>query len=79
MTAAVGLRMIESWPHRRFWPGADVGVRAAAAAFPDNELGGETFGLERQGRVGYPLEQAGAGALAEQPHRLADRGQRRRK
>ena len=34
---------------------ADVGTRAAAAAFPDDELGGETFGLGRQGRIGYPL------------------------
>jgi hypothetical protein len=47
----------------------------AAAAFPDNELGGEPLGPWRQCRMGYPLQQAGAGALADQPHRLADRGQ----
>jgi hypothetical protein len=31
------------------------GIRVAAAAFPDDELGGEELGPGRQGRVGYPL------------------------
>jgi uncharacterized protein (TIGR03086 family) len=40
-------RRVVSWSLAR--------ARAAAAAFPDDELGGEALGPGRQGRVGYPL------------------------
>ncbi len=51
--------------------------RVAAAAFPDDELGRQLFHPARPGGVGDPVEQQGAGALAKQPHRLVNRGQRR--
>jgi hypothetical protein len=39
-------------------------IRAAAAAFPDDELGGQPFDMAWQVRLGDPLQQAGAGTLA---------------
>jgi hypothetical protein len=39
-------------------------MRAAAAAFPDDEFGGQPLDMARQGRLRDPLQQAGAGALA---------------
>jgi hypothetical protein len=51
--------------------------RRAAAAFPDDEPGGQPFNPARQARIGDPLKQHGASPLAEEPHRLVDRRQRR--
>src|SRR5579859_7519843 len=49
--------------------------RSAAAALPDDQLGGQQLDLAGQRRVGDPVEQAGAGTLGQQPDLLADGGQ----
>jgi uncharacterized protein (TIGR03083 family) len=78
--AATGIPL-QAWRHVVRYTGDLLSAAlmpAAAAALPDDELGGQPLDMTGQGRIGDPLQQAGAGALAEQAHRLADRGQRRR-
>jgi threonine aldolase len=70
------------------WTAADVEAAArsfvaclglcawpAAAAAPDDQLDWQVLGVPRQRRILEPLQQAGAGALAQQPHRLPYGGQ----
>ncbi len=53
------------------------GAGRAAAAGAQDELGRQQLDLRAAGRLGDPVEQPGAGPLAEQAHRLVHGGERR--